>query len=532
MTRATIRCGPTAAIRRAPLAVAALALVAELTGCAARAPGEATEPQYVPGSDYHLMMAEIATQRGAYPTAVEEYLQAAERTEDDAVARRATEFALDFGFDAFALRAARRWVTVAPDDRLAHRSLARLLLGRDDVDAAAEQAALALGPAEARNDDDYLALAGELGAADNPRGSTRVLTRLRAVSPHSYSLDMAVAASALASGDNDLALDAATGAAAGPSPIAADALAARALTANGDKAAGVERLARDLGPAAGPELRMEYARLLAVADRQSEALQELGQLAERYPNSPDIARLRGLISLDAGDLKTSWEQFGSLLAAGRLVPESLFYLGQIAERQVAYDDALRFYGRVGEGPQLIPALAAMIRIAERNGDTTTAVQLLDEFARDHPRYWLDSLRLRAGLLDRSNHPEAALASLNDALGFRPDDEGLRLARGEILQRMGRLDLALADLNAAVAAAPDSALALNALGYTLANRTGRHAEAYQIFAARWSSTAATRRSSIVSAGCISGRGNCRRRRATCAPPTRCSLIRKSRPTWAK
>ena len=38
----------------------------------------------------------------------------------------------------------------------------------------------------------------------------------------------------------------------------------------------------------------------------------------------------------------------------------------------------------------------MVGIAERNGDTTTAVQLLDEFARDHPRYWLDSLRLRLG----------------------------------------------------------------------------------------------------------------------------------------
>ena len=96
------------------------------------------------------------------------------------------------------------------------------------------------------------------------------------------------------------------------------------IDANGDKAAGVERLARDLGPAAGPELQMEYARLLAVADRRTRRCRSLGQLAERYPNSPDVAGLRGLISLDAGDLKTSWEQFGSLLAAGRLVPESLF----------------------------------------------------------------------------------------------------------------------------------------------------------------------------------------------------------------
>ena len=423
-------------------------------------------------------MAEIAERRDAYPLAAEEYLKAAERSTDPTAAQRATEFALDYGFDAYALRAARRWVRIAPDSRLARRDLARLLLTRNDVDGAWEQVQKELELGADSGPPDYLKLAADVGQSSSGLALTQLLTRLRATSPASPSLDMAVAAAALGSGDNDLAIDAATSAAGGSPDIATDVLIARALMAKGEKTAGLEHVARHLGPNARLELNLEHARMLAGAGNHAEALAELTELDGRFPNQPEIVRLRGLVNFDSGDFKSAWEQFGILVTNGRFVPESMFYLGQIAEKQTAWDDALHFYDRVGEGPQLLPSLAGIIRIAERNADPASALQRLDEFARNHPRYALESLRYRAGLLARSDRPADGVNALSEGLRYKPDDEGLRLARSELLDQLGRYDESIADLRIAVARAPDSALTLNALGYSLANRTRHHDEGYQ------------------------------------------------------
>ncbi|MCG8370442.1 MAG: tetratricopeptide repeat protein, partial [Proteobacteria bacterium] len=62
---------------------------------------------------------------------------------------------------------------------------------------------------------------------------------------------------------------------------------------------------------------------------------------------------------------------------------------------------------------------------------------------------------------------------------RPGDERIALSRAELLLRMDRLDDALAAYGDAARRWPKSALALNAYGYTLADRTDRYAEAEKL-----------------------------------------------------
>ena len=52
------------------------------------------------------------------------------------------------------------------------------------------------------------------------------------------------------------------------------------------------------------------------------------------------------------------------------------------------------------------------------------------------------------------------------------------ARAFLLERLDRVDEALAELTAMVERSPDDPIALNALGYTLADRTDRIREAYR------------------------------------------------------
>jgi tetratricopeptide (TPR) repeat protein len=461
-------------------AALALAVAVVLAGCAGGG-RQATheEPPYIPGSGYHLMMAEIAIQRGSYGTAAEEYLNAAERSDDPELSQRAAEFAFDYGFDGIALRAARRWAGLEPDNTSVHLYLARLYLRRNDLRLALQETERALEPPDQRNDEDYLLLIRELGQESNAAGVTRLLTRLAARSSESPGLQLALAMSALGSGDFDLALESAHAGVSEETAAEASQLIARALMARGDANEAMDYLARQIEANPTLQLQLERARVLAAAEKHAEALEELGELATRYPDEPEITRLRGLVSLDAGDTETAWENFTALLTSGQGTYESLFYMAEIAEKAQRYDQALRFYGRIGEGPFLIPAQAAIARLAERSGDPQSALQRLDQFVRDHPRYAADAWQLRAGLLERLGRHEEALETLDDALGGRPDDEALLLGRGALLERSGRLEDALADMRAAVAVAPDSAAALNALGYTLANRTREHDEAYRL-----------------------------------------------------
>lgn len=460
-------------------AIGAMVAVA-LAGCAAGGPtAPPGDPSYVPGAGYHLMMAEIAVQRGAYRTAAEEYLNAAERSDDPEVSQRAAQFAFDYGFDAWALRAARRWSSLDPGDTSAHLVLARLYLGRNDLQDAAREAGLALGPDSERVADDYLLLVGELGEEDNAAGLTRVMTRLAAVTPPSPDLSLALGMAALDSRDFELALEAARGAMGGERTAQANQLVIRTLMAQGKEQQALDELDRQLRAAPTLLLELERVRILAAMDRHEEALQALAGLDARDKGNAEIARLSAFISMDAGDMEKAWEHFAALVNAGQGSDESIYYMAQIAENNAQPDQALRLYGRVQDGPFLVPAQIAVLRLAEGSGDLQSALGRLGDFARDYPAYAGDALQLRAGVLERAGRAEEALDALDEALAGKPQDVGLLLARGALLDRTGRLDDALADMRAAVAVAPDSALALNALGYTLADRKRDLDEAYRL-----------------------------------------------------
>jgi tetratricopeptide (TPR) repeat protein len=83
------------------------------------------------------------------------------------------------------------------------------------------------------------------------------------------------------------------------------------------------------------------------------------------------------------------------------------------------------------------------------------------------------------LLGSVGQYDEALELFERAASYRPDDEGVALSRGELLLTMGRLDDAIAAYRSAARRWPDSAMSLNALGYTLADRTDEYREAEKL-----------------------------------------------------
>jgi len=87
--------------------------------------------------------------------------------------------------------------------------------------------------------------------------------------------------------------------------------------------------------------------------------------------------------------------------------------------------------------------------------------------------------IEAEMLRDNGAEDQAMAVYDEALKANPDDPDLRYARAMAAAGMGRIDLLESDLRYIIARHPDHADALNALGYTLADRTDRLQEARQL-----------------------------------------------------
>jgi tetratricopeptide (TPR) repeat protein len=87
--------------------------------------------------------------------------------------------------------------------------------------------------------------------------------------------------------------------------------------------------------------------------------------------------------------------------------------------------------------------------------------------------------LEADLLRSEGRLEDSLEVLNAGLEDFPDSTALLYARSMLGEQQDNLALLESDLRAILARDPNNATALNALGYTLADRTDRIDEAYEL-----------------------------------------------------
>ncbi|MFQ5634727.1 MAG: tetratricopeptide repeat protein [Gammaproteobacteria bacterium] len=453
----------------------------QVAACASAPPrqgGPAARDDF-PSASYDLLMAEIALQRKAYVVTATEYANAAERSADPELAQRATEFAYEYGFDAIALAGARRWLELRPDDLLANEYAGRLYLRRNELDRALSHWRASFRPAEF-SDQEYLRLGADMSEEDNPQGATRLLIQLVNGQPRQPGLRIALAYAALRSGAYELSLASARRVAATQSEwFQPQLIIPKALLAMGREHEAFAYLDDVLDSRASSTLELEYVRLLSAVGRHEDAMRRLLRLGKLYGAQPELVRMHGLIAFAAGDVEAAEQDFEQLLAGGSHVYESYFTLGRIAMTREDYLRAIGFFDRIRGGGFLVRARRAMSRAYERLGDNEAALAQLRSFAEDYPRFALDIATAEAQLLYRMGRVDEAVESYEAVLRLRPDRPQLILEFGAMLDLIGRYDDAVALMERAVEIAPMDANALNTLGYTLANRTRRHAEAYRL-----------------------------------------------------
>ncbi len=262
-----------------------------------------------------------------------------------------------------------------------------------------------------------------------------------------------------------------------------------------------------------PRVALLHASQLNQAGRKDEALALLkgvepkaagddelrNALAFAYDAFGEPGAAERVLSAGTQDVQT-WGMRASLLAkqkddaallalyqdiaarAGKPDPDQRLLLGRIAEYLKRYREAVDWYHGVPGGPQRsearLRAVNALHELGEKAqaADEVHAIQA-DASVDDDVRR--DAYLLEAELQQRDERNEAEVGILTRGLAAYPDDSALLYARALAWERRDDIPRAEADLRKILVAEPENVAALNALGYTLADRTGRYQEALEL-----------------------------------------------------
>jgi tetratricopeptide (TPR) repeat protein len=430
---------------------------------------------------YKLLVAEIAGRRGRLDLALENYLEVARATRDPAVAERAVRIAVFARDQEGGLEAASLWTEIAPDSTDARQVYAALLLRAGEVDTAVRQLDAAVphyagGPEEA-----YPRIGDMLSRERDKAIAVAVMARLVGGRPDDPHAQAAFAQLLARAGQEEraievyekvLMLD--------PDDPQTLIIYARLLQRQGKSDLALTTLSDALERRPDSDrVRLTYARLLVDSKQYEDALEQFRRLSESAPENADVRYAYGLLLLQTNQIDAAEAQFEELVDRRQRVPVAYYYLGQIAEANEDIEGALEAYRKVNEGEHRLNAqIRAAVLLAE-SGRLVQARAHLHGLRGDNSQQAIRIYRAEAEILTKRKDYDEAMRVYNGALADFPNDTDLLYSRAMLAEKMDDLELLERDLRSILAREPNNADALNALGYTLADRTDRYDEAYEL-----------------------------------------------------
>jgi tetratricopeptide (TPR) repeat protein len=435
-----------------------------------------------PDSVLPLLSAEFALRRREYEYALGIYLEQSRTLRDPGVVSHTAQLAqfmnrLDAAAEISAL-----WVEIEPDNPDARSLAARVALQQNDPVAALPHLASIARMGEQAG---FALLVRSYEELDEA-GKRALLSGFEALQqefPDDVQLMMGRAMMLEQRGEVEAAL------AAVRAVFAQDAeqqqaivLEARLLQNSGAGEAAYERLRTALAAQPGNSaLRLQYARLL-TRDNLPAAREQFERLAEDNPADADMIYSLALISRELEDDGAARRYLGQVLRmGGERSADAHYQLGRIAEDDEEYQEALQHYGAVTSGRDFAAAQGRLGNILVRAGQVEQKNLHFARLRREYPERAEQLYAIESEVLLQNRDIPSALAVLNEGLGEVPDSVMLRYTRSTVHQRNDDLPAMEADLRAIIEQDPDNALALNALGYTLADLTDRYAEAERLIA---------------------------------------------------
>lgn len=442
---------------------------------------------------YQLLVGEMAARTGDSGTGYSVLLDAARKTNDQRLYERAVEVALVARNGDAALEAVQAWARAHPSSQRANLYQFQILVGLNrvaqTVDPLKRQLATLDVPARR-----------EL-IAQLPRYFVRVSDKAQA----SAALEKALASELthpvtgaaawtsigllrMQAENPDLALQALQQAMALDPKAQEPVLVALELA--GPSLPAAEPLVQQfLQRSPTADVRMGYARYLINAQRYADAYQQVVSVNAEKPEVPEAWLVRGSLEVQNNQVElaqTSLKRYLSLVGAvasdtpsfSRGATQALLLLSQAAESQGRLDEASAYLDQIGAVEEPLRIQRRRAAILARQGQLEAARELLRATPETQAGDALAKINAEAQLLRDQRRFDLAYDLLKGAMARFPDDADLAYDLAMVAERLNRIDEMETLLRQVIAQNPKHHSAYNALGYSLADRNVRLAEARQ------------------------------------------------------
>ena len=454
---------------------------------------------------YQLLIGEIELSAGQAGNAYQIMLDAARRTRDEQLFRRATEIALQARAGEQALAATRAWRTARPESLEAMRLQLQILLSMNRMQELAEPmgALIAGTPAAER-----AAVIGALPrfmsrAADKHQAATLVEEVLQP-----YVVDagtraaaqVAIGRSWLAAGDVERAMQLAHQTQSESPDSSAPVLLALELMRVRPEAESIVTQYLET-PDADPLLRRAYASTLVNLQRYADAIAQLEIVTRQQPEVAGPWLTLGALQLELKQpqaAEQSLERFVQLAQAqpstagannvnddednstqDQDLTQAWLLLSQAAEQRGDFAAAEARLARVDNPQRALEVQTRRALLLARQGQVPQARDLVRGAPERGPADARAKLLAEAQVLREVKQWSEAYAVLEAANQRFPDDADMLYEQAMMAEKIDRLDAMEVQLRRVMALKPDHAHAYNALGYSLADRNVRLAEAKQL-----------------------------------------------------
>ena len=430
---------------------------------------------------YQLLVGEFAGSSGGLDASVDSYLRAAEMSQDSRVAARAAYIAVYGKKYEEALEALERWSELSPQDSEIYRMYAVTYLKLHQPRDAAVYIQMILDESGSSAREKALFAKKLLNKESNTKDSLVVLEALNLADPDNlhmlilqarFSAQLEQYVDAVSLLDQVLEIDS--------SLSDVHIIKARILGAQGKREESEALMLKVLEEHPdNSNLRTQYARMLVEDGKFDLAREHFLILRKQTPENAEVLMSLALLYIETKQLDEAAVFLDQLIKMGKNIDIANYYHGRIAQNKERHEDAINYYRKVKNGSYVFEAKLRIAGLFARLGKVDKAVDQLEVLAEEQTS-WPNRVRAylaQGEILRSANKNKEAFEMYSRALMQNPEDADLLYARALSAEKVDRLDITESDLLKVLSTEPENANALNALGYTLADRTERLQEAH-------------------------------------------------------
>lgn len=430
---------------------------------------------------YNLLAGEFAGVRGQLDASIDHYVLAAEISDDPKVIARAAYIALYAREDEKVIEVTDRWLELnLPKSEAIIRMRAMAFVHLQQLEPAVDAIEQLLMEQGQIRSQAIASLTYILSKETTPQFALRIAEALHQKHPQETFIKLLLAKfeagqgsyeAALEHVDQLIALD--------DSVVDAYLVKAQILSGMNNPVAAMQAVETAVTKRpADTGLRLQYARMLVQVKEYAKALEHFVILKNLMPNNENVLLSLGLLSIEIHQHDQAKQYLQDLLNKGYNNQQAHYYLGRIQQSQGEDMAAIANYDQVYSGEYWLDASIRSAGLISNSGRVDAALSKLEQL-NHQSQDESDQIKvyLAQGEVLRSvSRNKEAYFLYNTALTKSPENTDLLYARALTAEKLNMLDVTESDLKMVLMHEPKNASALNALGYTLADRTERLEEA--------------------------------------------------------